>query len=151
MRVSFLVSCVVLGACCYAGSPPPVAIAPGFSPQPMTATGLAGGAQLASTLASGCLGNIPMSPQHILEVTAPMGNLTIMVNAHGADATLVVRMPDGTFRCNDDTDGLNPVVTGPVGPGRVEIYVGAYSTDSTSSAYTVGFAESPTAMPSSMP
>lgn len=117
----------------------------------MTATGLAGGAQVASTLSDGCLGNVPMSPQHVLEITGPMANLTIMVQAHGADATLVVRIPDGTFRCNDDADGLNPLVRGPVGPGRVEVYVGAYNHDSTSAAYTVAFTEDAAAMPSAIP
>lgn len=146
-----LASLGAVAGCCVAGSPAPVTLAPGFVPQPMTATGLAGGAQLASTLSSGCLGNIPMSPQHVLNVVGPFANLTIMVDGHGADPTLVVRLPDGTFRCADDSDGLNPLVRGPVGPGRVEIYVGAYSTDSTSAAYTIAFTEDATAMPSAIP
>lgn len=149
MRSATLV-CVLVSACCYTGAPPPVAIAPGFAPQPMTATGLAGGAQLASTLASGCLGNVPMSPQHVLDVTAPFSSLTITVRSSG-DTTLVVRMPDGTFRCNDDSDGLNPMVSGPVGAGRVEIYVGAYSSDATAASYTMSVSEVPTAPPTVAP
>ncbi len=140
-----------LGGCCMGGgaSSAPLTLGPGFAPQPTTQSGIALGVTDASTLNPACIGNIPSSPQHTVNVTAPIPNLRIMVRSD-ADTTLVVRLPDGSYRCNADTDGLNPLVEGPVGVGTVEVFVGAYSTDSAGTIYTIGFTEQPGTMPSSL-
>ena len=144
-----LIGLAALGlVACGGGSAAPIALAPGFA---LTqATGNAGGLRDAAGMGDGCLGNIPEAPQHILNVSAALPNLTIMVNGNSADTTLVVHLPDGTYRCNDDTDGLNPVVTGPVGAGNVEVFVGSYSHDSTAASYIIGFSPDATALPSSL-
>lgn len=137
---------LAFGSACGGGSATPVALAPGFALT--TATGNAGGLRDATGMGDGCLGNIPEAPQHVLNVSAALPNLTIMVNSRGADSTLVVHLPDGSYRCNDDSDGLNPVVSGPVGAGTVEVFVGSYSHDSTATSYTIGFTPDATAVPS---
>ena len=48
------------------------------------------GATDASTLNPACLGMIPSSPQHTVNVTGPIPNLRIMVRSN-ADTTLVDR------------------------------------------------------------
>lgn len=149
----FLAAALGIGGCCMGGgtSNAPLSLGPGFAPQPTTQTGMALGVTDASTLNPSCIGLIPSEPQHTVNVTAPIPNLRIMVNSYGADTTLVVRLPDGSYRCNDDTDGLNPLVEGPVAVGAVQVFVGAYSTDSAGTRYTIGFTEQPGTMPSSLP
>lgn len=135
---------------CGGAAATPVAIAPGFALTQATGNAGGSGMRAASEVDASCAGYIGGSPQHILAVSAALPNLTVMVNGGDADTTLVVHLPDGTYRCNDDTDGLNPVVSGPVGAGNVEIFVGAYSMDSVAAAYTIGFTPDATALPSSM-
>lgn len=147
-KILVLVALTLGLVACGGGSAAPVALAPGFA---LTqATGNAGGLRDASGLGDGCLGNIPESPQHVLNVSAALPNLTILVNGGSSDTTLVVHLPDGSYRCNDDTDGLNPVVSGPVGAGTVEVFVGSYSHDSTAASYTIGFSPDASAMPTAV-
>lgn len=151
-NVMVLAAALGLGGCCMGGSTSsaPLTLGPGFAPQPTTQSGMALGATDASTLNPSCIGLIPNEPQHTVNVTGPIPNLRIMVNSFGQDTTLVVRLPDGSYRCNDDTDGLNPLVEGPVGVGTVQVFVGAYSTDSAGTLYTIGFTEQAGTMPSSL-
>lgn len=156
MRILILAGAMLaVGGCCFGGTvtPPaaPINIAPGFAPQPTTATGSAGGITDANTLSADCRGNVPLSPQHTLNVTAAVPNLSIMVNCPAGDTTLVVRTPTGQYLCNDDTEGLNPVVTGAFQPGTYEVFVGSYSHDSTGMNYTIGFTEQAGATPSTLP
>jgi hypothetical protein len=154
MRILILSGAMLaMAGCCFgrATPAPPLNIAPGFAPQPTIASGAAGGITDANTLNSECQGNIPLVAQHSLNVTAQVPNLTVMVNCPGGDTTLVVRRPDGTYLCNDDTEGRNPVVAGAFSPGTYEVFVGSYSHDSTGMNYTIGFTEAAGAMPSSLP
>lgn len=155
MRILILSGAMLaVAGCCFGGGsapPAPINIAPGFAPQPTTASGSAGGITDANTLNSECRGNIPLVPQHILNVTAQVPNLTIMANCPAGDTTLVVRRPDGTYLCNDDSEGLNPTVAGAFGPGTYEVFVGSYSHESTGMNYTIGFTEAAGALPSSLP
>ncbi len=157
--ISFLA--LVINGCCMGGgasSAPITLTGPGFTPNPTTATGMSGGVQQASALAASdvngnsCVGNIPTAPQHTVNVSAAIPLLRILVNG-AQDSTLVVRGPTGTFYCNDDSgdpgNGLNPVVEiANAAPGAYQVYVGAYSTDSTLSSYTIGFTETPGTFPS---
>lgn len=147
---------VVLGAfglagCCFSSTPvAAVDLAPGFQPQPRIERGQAGGINQANTLSGECRGNIPLAPQHVINVTAPIPNLSVLVNC-GQDATLVIRTPQGTYLCNDDSEGYNPAITQAFGPGRYEIFVGAYNSNSTMAPYAIGFTEAAGALPSSIP
>lgn len=131
-----------------------VVIGPGFTPTPIIMAGTAGGPSDASTMGGAavsgyCVGVIPTTPQHVLEITAPISHLRVVVDAFtpGAggsnDTTLFVRVPGGNIWCDDDGGGeLQPMVEGAVGPGRVEIFVGAYSSSGVGARYKIAFTES---------
>lgn len=126
---------------------------PGFAPDPTTSSAQAGGSVEASTLApsAGCVGSIPAAPQHTVHLGAALPLLRVLVNST-EDLTLVVRAPDGTFHCNDDSadpaNGLNPLVEiTNAQPGDYSVYVGAYSESAMLVTYSIGL----TAMPGTFP
>ena len=127
----------------------PISLAPGFLPDPRTASGRAGGPIEASTLSPDCRGFIGTAPNHILLATAPFANLRVLASAV-SDTTLVIRRPDGTLACNDDSDGFNPVVQGAFPPGTYSIYVGTYSAASAGAPYNLGITEMPTVTAASL-
>ena len=64
----------------------------------------------------------------------------ILSVASGADTTLVVNGPDGSWYCDDDggINGLNPALRfGSPQSGRYEIWVGTYAQGSTQPARLV--------------
>ena len=108
---------------------------PGFTPDPTTSSGQAGGTVAASTLAAvdangnGCPGSIPTMPQHTLHLDAALPLLRVLVNG-SEDTTLFVRAPNGNVYCNDDSgdpnNGVNPLVEISGAPaGDYSVYVGA--------------------------
>lgn len=131
-----------------------VVIGPGFTPTPIIMAGTAGGPSDASTMGGAavsgyCVGVIPTTPQHVLEITAPISHLRVVVDAFtpgtggSNDTTLFVRVPGGNIWCDDDGGGeLQPMVEGAVSPGRVEIFVGAYSSSGVGARYKIAFTES---------
>lgn len=134
-----------------------IAIGPGFFPAPVVLAGENGGPteaySLGSTAGLSCYGYLPTAPQHVLEITAPISYLRIVVDTYAAssaagaygsvDSTLFVRLPGGTVMCDDDGGGdLQPLVEGPVSPGRLEIFVGAYSAAGTGARYKLAVTES---------
>ncbi len=123
------------------GAGGPMTLSPGFSPDPSRASGTAGGTVSASTLANcGVSGQVAAQPNHLLNLTGNFSNLRIVVNAGALDTTLMVQKPDGTFVCNDDTEGYHPIVAGAFGPGLHKIYVGTFSASSTG-PYNLGVTE----------
>lgn len=117
-----------------------VTIGPGFMPDPQTSTGSAGGPVAASGMSPDCRGYIAAQPNVILNATGQFMNLRIVVSS-SADTTLVVQRADGSFACNDDSEGLNPIVSGMFGPGQHRIWVGTYSASQAGAQYTIGFTE----------
>lgn len=117
-----------------------VTLAPGFLPDPQTSTGIAGGPVAANTMSPECRGHIPAQPSLVLNATGAFANLRILASS-SADTTLVVQRADGTFLCNDDSDGLNPVVQGAFGPGQHRIWVGTWSAAGAGASYTLGITE----------
>ena len=123
-----------------AGAPLP--LSPGFMPDPIVQQGAAGGPVDASAAApgAGCTGHIAQQPNHVLQVTAPFSRLRIVVSSR-ADTTLMVRGPDGSVRCVDDTNGdVNPVLEGAFAPGPHTVFVGTYQPGAPA-AYVIGFTE----------
>lgn len=110
-----------------------VALNPGFMPDPYQVQLTAGGNLDASHLGNGCVGMVTNAPDFRLNYGAGGSQLFIGVTS-SADTTLVVNTPSGEWFCNDDFDGLNPVVGG-AGPdgGQYDIWVGTYG-DSTAAA-----------------
>lgn len=110
-----------------------VELAPGFAPSPFTTDLLSGGfinvAQLG--IGSGCVGYAASTPDFSLNVTGQMAQLDIaFTSSDGSDTTLIVALPNGTYACNDDAEGVNPAVTlTNVAPGQIDLWVGSYSVD----------------------
>lgn len=100
----------------------------GFTPDPRVVPLQAGGDISAQRAGSNCSGFITSAPDVRLVYTA--GSLPLIISvASGADTTLVVNAPDGTFLCDDDggVNGANPSIriSNPQS-GRYEIWVGTY-------------------------
>ena len=126
-----------------------ITLAPGFNPDPHVLSGRAGGGVEASSLNQQCAGWISQDPNHVVQADAAFTNLVVAVNAGTADTTLVVQLPDGSYRCNDDEDGTNPMVSGAVAQGIAKIWIGTYERDQ-NVAYTLGISELPTTRPSTL-
>ncbi len=105
--------------------------APGFSPAPFTLDVLSGGdvAVKALALADNCLGYAASDPDVVFELAAGFERITLLV-ASAEDTMLIANLPNGSWSCNDDTNGLNPaLVYHNVIPGRYQIWIGSYAPD----------------------
>jgi serine protease Do/protease YdgD len=98
----------------------------GFEPDPRFAEVTAGGRISADRLGANCTGTIADAPD--LRVNYTAGNFPLYIFAQSrADTTLVVNLPDGTWICNDDFDGLNPgIVMNRPQSGQYDIWVGVF-------------------------
>ncbi|MEM6382994.1 MAG: hypothetical protein AAF739_09990 [Pseudomonadota bacterium] len=101
----------------------------GFEDDPFTTDLQVGGSMDASALDETCVGFIARDPNFVLSYNAGDWPLRIYV-VSDADTTMAVRLPDGSIRCNDDFDGLNPSVAMSVpSSGDYEVFVGTFSQD----------------------
>ncbi len=113
----------------------------GFMPDPHIMGGTMGGPVRANELHTRCRGSISGPPNHVINSRTGFRNLRIIVNAP-VDSTLVVMLPNGALECDDDGgSGMNPLVQTAVGPGRIAIWVGAYSAGNNGRPYSIGFSE----------
>ena len=98
----------------------------GFADDPRIINVTAGGRLNAATIDSSCVGSVANSPDVRLNYTA--GELPLIISVGSdSDTTLVVNGPDGRWYCNDDTNGVNPVVRfNTPGSGQYDIYIGHY-------------------------
>lgn len=120
----------------------------GFMPDPHTASGTSGGSIDAATWQAGCNGFVTTQPDHLFVAATAFANLRVMAHSTG-DITLVVQKPDGTYLCNDDTEGTDPLVEGAFPAGTYKVWIGSYQAG-TNSPYTVGFSELGSTMPSGL-
>ncbi|MDT0630299.1 hypothetical protein [Rubrivirga litoralis] len=76
----------------------------------------------------GCTGVVdPSAPDAVVDWGG--GDFSVWTRA-AFDATLLVAQPDGSWTCNDDAEGLMPVVTvGGAAAGRYAVWVGSYASD----------------------
>ena len=105
-----------------------VELSTGFTPDPHSVSMAAGGSTaVSSDLGANCAGYITDAPD--LDLTYNAGDtfpLNIYVVSE-ADTTLVVNLPDGTWICNDDAEGLNPAINlASPASGLYNIWVGNY-------------------------
>lgn len=148
-----MLGALALAGCCLggpAGPPGSLSLAPGFAPDPTTMRGSAGAELDAASFGPGCIGHVSRTPDHVLALEAPMPYLRIVARA-AEDVTLVVRRPDGSFLCNDDHQGRDPMVEGELEAGSYQIYVGSYSVEARATPYTIAFTTDRALEPSALP
>ena len=98
----------------------------GFADDPRVINVTAGGRLSAQSIDPDCRGSVANAPDVRLNYQAGSLPLIISVDSN-ADTTLAVNGPDGQWYCNDDTNGVNPVVRfDNPGSGQYDIYVGHY-------------------------
>ncbi len=114
---------------------------PGFMPDPALSTGVAGGAINAQSVDPQCRGFVSERPSFVLTTNGRFRRLRALVSAQG-DTTLLARLPNGQFVCDDDGgEGANPMLDlAGGGSGRVAIWVGTYRAGA-SLPYTLGLTE----------
>ncbi|MFK7998853.1 MAG: serine/threonine protein kinase [Polyangiales bacterium] len=118
---------------------PAVLLAPGFEPRLWRTEGQAGGSGAAREFSSSCTGYVAEQPQHIIELETAFSRLRIFVHSD-MNTSLVVRSSSGAVYCNDDAEGLNPLVDQAFAAGRYEIFV-ASPLPSQHPNYTLGITE----------
>jgi hypothetical protein len=86
-------------------------LAPGFPASQGVVSGFTGGSISLPAITTArdrhnelCLGFGDPTPDHIMELRANFPRLTVETNSRGADTTLIIRGPDNTFWCGDDTE-----------------------------------------------
>ena len=107
------------------------ALAPGFSPTPATFNALSGGDTAVKSLHLGdnCLGYAASDPDFLIELTGAFRRITFLI-ASAADTTLIINLPNGSWACNDDTNGLNPALVFHNSPaGGYRVWIGSYAAE----------------------
>lgn len=108
----------------------------GFTPDPYVTNVQSGGTiNAAQSLGGSCVGYIANAPDVRLNFSAGSLPLIISVNS-GADTTLVINAPDGSWYCNDDGgNGLNPSIrwNSPMS-GQYDIWIGTYASAANANA-----------------
>ena len=100
-------------------------LSPGFDPDPVTISVEAGGSVDLSTLAleSGCVGWAALAPDVIVNFSESGTRLRFYASS-SSDTALAVLDPNGSWHCNDDTEGNDPDVTvTPAAPGTYRVWV----------------------------
>lgn len=109
-----------------------VTLSVGFTPDPQVVNLQSGGSIPASNISSSCTGYIANAPDVRLNYTA--GSLPLILSvASGADTTLVVNGPNGSWYCDDDggNEGMNPSLRfNTPQSGQYDIWVGTYGSSS---------------------
>lgn len=102
----------------------------GSEPDPVTI--MAGGHQRADRIHNDCVGFIQKgSPDVNLDNGDGMNSLFISARSP-TDTTLVIRAPDGSWHCNDDAMGFDPMVTFQgAAKGVYHIWVGTFVNEPT--------------------
>lgn len=106
-------------------------------PDPFIMTVQAGGDVDAGSanVGQGCVGQVTSNPDIVFEFDG--GPFRAFFVSEG-DTTLIVSLPDGTFACNDDGVGTNPVIDLPnAAAGNYAIWIGTFGTGSLVPGYLV--------------
>lgn len=103
-----------------------ITLVAGFTPDPRTIDVTAGGNINAERLGRDCAGSIANPPDVRVNYTSGTFPLYFFAQSR-EDTTLVVNLPDGSWICNDDFDGLNPGIVLQRPPtGQYDIWVGVF-------------------------
>ncbi len=113
----------------------------GFMPDPHIMSGTMGGPIQANQINGSCRGYISGPPNHVVFTNTGFRSLRIAVNG-GVDSTLVVMLPNGQMACDDDGgQSMQPLLNVATPPGRIAIWVGAYSQSNVGRPYNIGISE----------
>ena len=124
-------------------------LVPGFIPDPITIDVVGGGNVDVKSLLLGynCLGFAAPDPDFIVTIDERLERLTFLI-ASTADSTLVINLPNGSWSCNDDTNGMNPaLVYFNAAPGAYQIWIGSYAKDTYDEAVLYLASAGPEALP----
>lgn len=104
-----------------------ISLSAGFTGDPRIINVTAGGRLSAQSIDPDCRGSVANAPDVRLNYEAG-GSLPLIISVGSdSDTTLAVNGPDGSWYCDDDTNGTNPVVRfNSPQSGRYDIYVGHY-------------------------
>lgn len=108
-----------------------VTLAPGFAPDPHAVAIISGGGLDVGDmeLGPGCVGHVTEDPDYILNFEGTSDRLRFFVEGEG-DTGLIIAAPGKVYRCNDDSSGLDPMVTfEDARAGQYNIWVASYSAD----------------------
>jgi hypothetical protein len=122
-----------------------VSVFPGFAPDPTLVRGTSQGSSPADDRfpGSGCVGTIDSTPSMLLKVDRAVPGLRILASA-AADITMVIELENGQVLCNDDSEGLNPIIAAPIPVGRHRVWVGTYGPPPAGGVpFTIGVTSSP--------
>lgn len=111
-------------------------LAPGFEPAPFRFAVVSGGERDASALNLGdnCLGFVMPDPDFAVHLEKGFSRITFLVDS-AEDTTLIVNLPDGSWLCSDDANGLNPALAfRDAAAGSYRIWIGSYSKEVHSSS-----------------
>jgi hypothetical protein len=99
----------------------------GFMPDPRTVSLTAGG-PIAPSVPGCSYGRVANAPDVKVHYQSSGSNTLYIYAQSGTDVTLLINMPDGSWRCDDDSfGGTNPIVIVPNAPGgRYDIWVGTF-------------------------
>ncbi len=139
MAIAFLLSFIVAALCSAqtdlnpAGDPRygSHVLAPGFAPSPFTRDALSGGDIEVKSLHLGdnCLGYAARDPDFLIELAGEFNRITFLI-ASSEDSTLIMNLPNRSWACNDDANGLNPaLVLHNAPPGPYRLWIGSYSAE----------------------
>lgn len=109
-----------------------------FFPHLWRGVGSAGGPHNAAELSPSCTGFVTESPQHVVVLDDDFPRLRIFAHSE-SNTSLVIRGPGGVV-CNDDGEGIHPLVDRDFVAGRYEIFVAADSALQ-KPEYTLGITE----------
>jgi len=125
------------------------ALAPGFTPAPARYDALSGGdiAVKSLNLGDNCLGYAASDPDFLIELNNEFSRITFLV-ASADDTTLIINLPNGSWACNDDTNGLNPaLVFHNAPPGAFQVWIGSYTAETNDESVLYISEEGPQALP----
>lgn len=105
-------------------------IAPGFTPDPIQVAVTSGGTLNVSSMNLGadCTGFATSQPDFNFTLTGTSSFLRVFVDAGAQDTTLIINKANGSWACNDDSNGgTNPMVDMQnAGPGLYNVWIGSY-------------------------
>ena len=124
-------------------------LTPGFTPMPATYRALSGGDidVKALNLGDNCLGYAASDPDFVVNLTAPFDRITFLIAA-AEDTTLIINLPNGSWACNDDTNGLNPALVFHNAPaGAYRVWIGSYAAEANDESVLYISESGPEALP----